>query len=104
MDAVPQEPRTPMHLVTGHRAISAADAQVHIHHEQVCAINDARTDLFGGGYDFSLICWWVGRLIISLREVRKLSGYLFDQRRVVSQTRDGNVQHLPARHASPSII
>ena len=49
INAAPQQPRLPMHLVTSKRAIAAAHAKIHVHHQKIHAVDDARGDLFFGG-------------------------------------------------------
>ena len=49
IDAPPQQTRLPMHLVTSKRAIAAAHAKIHVHHQKIHAVDDARGDLFFGG-------------------------------------------------------
>ena len=51
MDAATHQTRLAMNLVTGERAIAAANALRHVHHEQIYTIDHARLDLFGRGSD-----------------------------------------------------
>ena len=44
VNAAPQQPRLSVDFVTGERAIAAAHAQIHVHHQQVHAINDTCPD------------------------------------------------------------
>src|SRR6185369_1143664 len=46
LNASPQQTRLPVHLVTGERAVAATYAKVHVHDEDVSAIDDAGSDLF----------------------------------------------------------
>src|SRR2546425_10329314 len=87
-----------MDLVTRHGAIPATDAQIHIHHEQVCAIDYSGRDFLSGGYDSSSVCWWFGWSVIRFREVWKLLRYQLDERRIGSQLGDRNFQYLGTGH------
>jgi hypothetical protein len=64
VNAMPQESRLPMDLVTGHRAISATDTQIHVHDEQVRAIDYASRDFLGSGRDSSSVGWRFGPIVI----------------------------------------
>src|SRR6266496_6265818 len=87
-----------MDLMTSHRAIPATDAQIHIHHEQVRAIDYSGRDFFGGSYDSSSVCRWFGWFIIRFREVWKLLLYQLDQLPIGSQLGDRNFQYLGTSH------
>src|SRR5215212_4791838 len=45
LNSTPQQTRLPVNLVTGQRTVATPDAQVHVHHENICAIDDSRRDL-----------------------------------------------------------
>src|SRR5438445_13368099 len=87
-----------MDLMTSHGAIPATDAQIHIHHEQVCAIDYSGRDCLSSGCDSSSVRWWFGWFIIRFREVWKLLRYQWDERRIGAQLRDRNFQNFGTGH------
>src|SRR5215216_3952809 len=51
LNASAQQTRLPVHLVTRQRTIPAPDAEVHIHDENVRAVDDSGRDFFFGCFE-----------------------------------------------------
>ncbi len=51
LDSATQQPRLPMHLVTGEGTVAATDAQVHVHHQDICAVDNSGRNLFFRGLE-----------------------------------------------------
>ena len=62
----PQQTRLPVHFVAGKRAVAASDTKIHIHDQQVRAIDDAGRYLrFRGRHCAQVLdCFYRGRIVI----------------------------------------
>ena len=50
-----QQTRLTVHLVTRKRAVATPNAEIHVHHEHVGAVDDAGCDLFFLGFALKLL-------------------------------------------------
>ncbi|MCA1634446.1 MAG: hypothetical protein LC802_12320, partial [Acidobacteria bacterium] len=67
-----QESGLTVNFVAGERAVAATYAQVHVHHEQVRAVNDSGGNLFPGCRNTSLVRGPFRRAVVGRRELRKI--------------------------------
>jgi hypothetical protein len=55
VNTAPQQAGLPVDLVTGERAIAATDTQIHVHHQQITAIDNSGCDFLLGRGQQTLI-------------------------------------------------
>ena len=51
LNATPQQTRLSVHLVTRERTVATTNAEVHVHHQDVCAVDDAGCDLLFSSFE-----------------------------------------------------
>ena len=71
--AATKQTRLPVNLVARERAIAAAYAQVHVHHEQVRRVNDARRNLASFRDHDALISRRLRRFVVTERKRGELA-------------------------------
>ena len=64
VDTMSQKPGLAMDFMTCERTIAAANAQIHIHNQQIGSISDSGRKLLGRSGNTPLVCWWVWRFVI----------------------------------------
>ena len=67
-----QQTRLPVNLVTRQRAVAATNAKIHVHHEEIDAIDNSGGDLFlGRGQGVWFGAGLQTRIVIGCRKIRE---------------------------------
>src|SRR2546425_9547217 len=97
MYSASQQARLAMNLVTRQRAIPAAYAQIHIHHEQICSVDDSGIDLLAGsGDNASVAKGFESNIVIRAGEFGEGSIKSVTELHICAQQSNRNFQKLRA--------